>query len=370
MFKASRLKQFDWPLFLLMFLLIAFGLVAQYSLDLNTAQSSFFSKQLSVAGVGLCFFFIFSFLDFRFIKSSSYLIYLFVLALLVVVLFFGQTMRGVKGWLNLGLFNFQVSELAKLALLLVLARFWRKIQYPGLKHALTSFLFALPCLYLIIKQPDLGSASVVFLLWLGILLLVVKSKKFILIVCLLLIVIVAVAWLFFLEDYHRERIMVYLQPNRDPLGQGYQITQSKVAIGSGQIWGRGFGLGPQSQLRFLPATNTDFIFATIGEEFGFIGAAMLLILYLSFIFRFIQIARLTYDHFGLVLILGIAIYFLLQAGLNIGMNIGLLPVIGVPLPLVSYGGSSLIVSMILVGLTESIILHQPTFTKSDDMISY
>ncbi len=367
----AQLKRFDSLLFILMILLIVIGLTVLYSLSLatQTAGLNNFTKQFIFTLVALVIFSFICFIDFRFFRTTAYWIYILTIILLVVVLFAGETFRNVKGWLNFGFFNFQPSELAKLAVIMLLAKFWQEARQPvRLKDILISFILVFPSIYLIMRQPDLGSALAIMILWLGILFLVDRNKKHILGLLLIIILISTMAWLFFLEPYQKDRILTYIDPQGDPLGRGYQITQSMVAVGSGQITGRGFGLGPQSQLHFLPAPDTDFIFAVMAEEFGLIGSFLLLGLYTFFIYRLLKISLLVYDNFSLVFILGVAIYFFIQMVINIGMNIGLVPVIGLPLPFVSYGGSSLLISIITVAIVESIIIYQP-FTKNKDMVS-
>ncbi len=371
MINLVQLKRFDAILFILMVLLIVFGLVIQYSLSLavegeNTGD---FFKQCIFALIGLILFLVVFLTDFRFVRSSAYIIYLLTIFLLIGVLFFGQTFRGVQGWFSFGFFNFQPAELAKLTAIIILAKFWQEARLPvRLKHVLISFVLILPLIFLIIRQPDLGSALMIVILWFGILFMVDKNKKHFLSLLIVLIVVLSSSWLFFLQDYQKDRILTYINPQGDPLNRGYQITQSIVAVGSGQVVGRGFGLGPQSQLRFLPAGETDFIFAVLAEEFGFIGCLLLLGIYVGLFYRLIRLARTVYDNFGLILILGATLSIFFQAFINIGMNIGLVPVVGVPLPFVSYGGSSLLISMISIGLVESVVTHQP-FTKYEDMIS-
>lgn len=365
-----QLKRFDGILFIVMALLIIIGLVILYSLSLaieHTGPNNFI-KQFIFAIVGLIIFWLIVFTDFRFFKSTAYWIYILTILLLLTVLIFGETFRGVKGWLSFGFFNFQPTELAKLAAILVLAQFWQEARKPvRIRDLIISFVLIFPSIYLILRQPDLGSAALIIILWLAILFLIDKNKKHIFGLLLIIIVIASISWLFFLQDYQKDRIITYFDPQKDPLGRGYQITQSMVAVGSGQILGRGFGLGPQSQLRFLPAADTDFIFAVLAEEFGFIGCLLLLGFYTVFLYRLIDISKRVYDNFSLVLVLGVTIYFFVQMVINISMSIGLLPVIGLPLPFISYGGSSLVISMMAVALIQSIIIHQP-FTKNEDMI--
>ncbi len=362
----AQLKRFDWSLFISMTLLIIIGLVSLYSLSLakQGAGVSNFTRQLIFALAGFVLFWFVCLTDFRFFRSTSYWIYILTVFLLIVVLIVGQELRGVKGWLNFGFFSFQPTELAKLAVVMFLANFWQKAAKPvRLGDILKSAIFILPSIYLIIRQPDLGSAAMIAILWISIIFLVDKNKKHILGLVLIVILISLSGWLFFLKDYQKDRILTYLNPQSDPLGRGYQITQSVVAVGSGRILGRGFGLGSQSQLRFLPAAETDFIFVVIAEEFGLIGSLILLGFYVFLLYRLIKISLTVYDDFSLVFALGVIIYFSLQMVINVGMNIGLLPVIGLPLPLVSYGGSSLFISILAIAMVESVVIHQP-FTKA------
>ena len=372
MINFSQLKRFDGILLILMVLLIIIGLVMQYSLSLAVPEAGFnsFIKQSIFVLVGLVLFSIVFLIDFRFFKSSAYLIYLFTILLLIAVLVFGQIFRGVKGWLSFGFFNFQPAELAKLAAIIILAKFWQEARRPvRVRHLLASFILICPLIFLIIRQPDLGSALMIIILWLGILFLVDKNKKHLVGLLIILILIASSSWLFFLKDYQKDRILTYLNPQSDPMNRGYQITQSIVAVGSGQILGRGFGLGTQSQLRFLPAGETDFIFAVLAEEFGLIGCLLVLGFYAFLFHRLIRVARIVYDNFGLVLILGTTLCLFLQVVINIGMNIGLVPVIGVPLPFISYGGSSLLIGMIALALVESVIVHQP-FSRRENFTNF
>ena len=365
----SILRQFDWILFIAMVLLVIFGIVTQYSLSLSTENNlPLFLKQIIFFVIGLILFFTFTFLDFRLFKPLTYLIYFLTIALLLYVLIFGHTFRAVKGWISIGSFNFQASELAKLTLILVLASLWGRAKSLDIRRLTLSLVLLLPILYLIMRQPDFGSASVLIIIWLIIYLLVEKSKKRAIVLLSILILLAGIFWAFLLKDYQKNRILVYLMPNRDSLGVGYQIAQSKIAIGSGELFGRGFGLGSQSQLHFLPATNTDFIFATFAEEYGAVASIFLLILYGVIVWRVIEISKLVYDNFGIILVLGIAVYFFVQGAMDIGMNIGLFPIVGISLPLASYGGSSLVISMSLLGLAESVLLHQPKiYSNQDDL---
>ncbi len=364
MINFPKLKSFDQTLFILIFLLVIIGLVLQYSLSLSTPGINFFVKQCIFVSVGFLFFFVISFIDFRFIKATAFSIYLLSILLLISVLIFGKELRGTKGWLDLGFFNFQPAELAKLATIIILAKFWQITRSPiKPKHLFFSLVLILPLFFLIIKQPDLGSALTIILIWLGVIFLVDSNKKHLLSLLLIIVLTITFSWFFLLKDYQKDRISIYLNPSKDSLVSGYQVNQSIIAVGSGQFLGRGFGLGTQSQLKFLPDSETDFAFAVLAEEFGLVGCLFLLGIYSLLLLRLMHIARHVYGNFSLVLICGVTIYLFFQMIINIGMNIGLAPVIGLPLPLVSYGGSSLVITLISLGLVESVLRYQP-FTKT------
>jgi len=360
---AVKLKQFDWPLFISMVLMIGLGLILQYSLSLNAPQHEFstFKRQLLfVFLLGFPMFFFISFSNYRAIRSFSYLFYFFTLLFLLAVLFLGETRRGVRGWFSLGPFTFQPVELAKIAVIIFLARFWQGAKKPlKFKHLSLSFLFILPAVSLIIFQPDLGSSIIIIIIGLGLAFMVNRRKKYILILIAILLVALTFSWFFLLKNYQKERILNFLNPQSDPFGRGYQRNQAIIAIGSGQLLGRGLSEGTQSQLHFLPEAKTDFIFAVLAEEFGFLGCLSFLGLYFFFLYRLLKISEQVYDNFALVLVLGVSLYFFSQMFINIGMNLGFLPVIGLSLPFLSYGGSSLIVSMLAVALVESVVVHQP-----------
>lgn len=355
-------KRIDWQLFIAAMLLVAVSLVIQYSLGLNNEDRSFsfFRKQLISFGVGLLAFFVMSFFDFRALRNYAYPFYAVGILLLIAVLFFGQTLRGTRGWLVIGPFGFQVVELVKLLVVVALARFWSSVSFgerPAIKKIIISiFLVFLP-VSLILLQPDLGSTLMLFVLWLGLFLLIDRHIPHFVVVLFLFLLAGVLAWFFFLAPYQKDRLLTFIMPGQDPLGVGYQVTQSIIAVGSGKFFGRGLGLGPQSQLRFLPDSNTDFVFSVIAEEFGFLGCLVVFGLYIFLLYRIIKILKLSYDNFSLLLVLGVIIFFYSQIFINIGMNLGIMPVTGIPLPLVSYGGSFLVITLATLGLLESIAVH-------------
>lgn len=363
-------RRFDWALFILVLFLVVFGLLIHYSLTVNQTVSGLnnFQKQLIFAGLGFFIFFILSIFDFRFLKPFSYFLYLLAILSLILTLFFGKIYHGVRGWLFIGPFNFQPVELTKLILIIVLANFWQKSSQPiKMSRVFLSLGLVLLPVLLIILQPDLGSALIILVIWFSFLLIVDKKFKHYLIIFILTIILSCLSWAFVLRGYQKDRILTYLNPERDPLGRGYQISQSIIAVGSGQLFGRGIGLGPQSQLKFLPAAETDFVYAALAEETGLIGSTILFLFFLYLFYHLARIAKNTYDNFGLFLVLGIILNLSIHFITNIGMNIGLLPIIGIPLPFISYGGSSLVTSLASLGLVESVVIHQP-FTKKEEVL--
>lgn len=342
--------------------LVAFGLMALYSIESVSEDPNFenFSKQLIFVGVGIIFLIFFSLLDYRYLKSYSLVLLGFGIIVLLLVLFTGTTIRGTRGWLFIfGEQGFQPVEIMKIILIIVLAKFFSdwQVAVTNLKNLVKIFLVASPIIILVLFQPDFGSAAILIAIFLGILLLTKIKKTYVVGIFILLVIIVVTSWLFVLKDYQKERVLTFLDPARDPWGSGYNIKQSIIAVGSGNLFGRGLGLGPQSRLNFLPAQETDFIFAVIAEELGFIGATLLLIFFTILIYRLFKITRQTRDDFGRLLMSGIIIYLFAQTVMNIGMNVGILPIAGVPLPLVSYGGSSLITTFLILGIAQSIYIR-------------
>ncbi len=353
------LKQFDWFFLVSVILLSCLSLVALLSIALSKEDPdfSFFKKQLVYIGIGFIFFIFFSFLDYRLLKNYSYIFYVLALIFLAGVLFWGKTVRGTTGWYSLGPVNFQPVEFAKLGLIVFLSKFFsvRAREMNNLKYLFWCSAFSGLLVLLVMLQPDFGSALILFLIWFVMLLLTDIKKTRILIILLLICLLLVGAWFFVFEDYQKARILTFLNPGVDPLGRGYNILQSKIAVGAGGIAGRGLGFGSQTQLKFVPESQTDFIFAVIAEELGWLGAFSLLGIFGLFFWRIAKIAKKAREDFTLFLISGIAFLFFIQVFINIGMNIGLLPVAGIGLPFLSYGGSSLIVFWAMAGIIESIV---------------
>lgn len=356
----SPLKKLDWLLLVLAFLLAAFGLTALYSVGLSVGGSVLnFQKQIVFLAVGLFFLLMAVFFDYRLVKSWSWPIYFLAVALLAAVLFFGQTIRGTTGWFNLGWFNLQPVEIAKLALIIFLARYFssRGRETFELRHVLLTGLAAGFFVFLTLLQPDLGSALVLLFLWLGLLLALGVKRSYLLMIVLLICLLVVAAWFGFLADYQKDRLITFFKPSADPLGVGYNVKQSIIAIGSGRLWGQGLSFGSQSQLKFLPESQTDFIFAVIAEELGLLGVVLVLLFWAVLFYRLIRAIGRSCDDFGAILIMGVIILLAIQVFVNIGANLGLMPITGISLPLMSYGGSGLIVFLVMFGLAESVIIR-------------
>lgn len=358
-----RLKQFDFAIFLPAFLLTVIGLLVIFSIgsQSNPPDLTKFYKQLIFAGAGLLVFFILSATDYRTIKALGWIAYAAMVFLLVLVLFFGTEIRGTRGWFVLFDQNIlQPIEISKPLFLIFLAKFFSDRHYGSLKLStifLSLFLTLIPAL-LGFLQPDFGSPFLFLVVWFGMIILLKAPKKIIAGLFIMALLSGIFAWLVGLEPHQKDRLLTFFNPSSDPLGRGYHVTQSIISVGSGQWFGRGLGLGPQSQLNFLPEQETDFIFAVIAEELGFVGSIVLLALYGIFFFRLLWIAMHSSDPFASFFSLSLLVLFSVQSFINIGMNIGMMPVTGIPLPFVSSGGSQLLASYISLGLLMSIAIRK------------
>lgn len=303
--------------------------------------------------VGLPLLNIKALLSYRWIFSSFYFL---VLLLLVVTYFVAPTIGGARSWITLGAFQLQPSEFMKAALIILLSSFFavRHIAIGRLRVILSSFVYALIPFILILLQPDLGTALVIFGVWFGFLLVSGIRRKHLLIALLVLVVLGFLAWNFVLEGYQKARIQALFSPETDPLGINYSTIQSKIALGSGGLWGKGFGQGTQAHLGFLPAAHTDFIFSSFVEEWGLLGGVILLVAFGSLVRRTLILGMESGSNFGRFLSLGTALMLMIHFVINIGSATGMLPVIGVGLPLVSYGGSNLLTTTLLLGIIQGV----------------
>ena len=338
----------DWPISLISLLLLSIGILVIYS---SSEELAF--QQLFFMIIGVIIFSFITRFDYRILKNFTLPLYLLILIILAIVGILGIETRGAVRWIPLGIFNIQPSEFAKPILILFLSGFWAN-NLPNWRSILVSFLWILPVVLLVFKQPDLGSAITLVSIWLGLLLVSGISIRKIAILALIIIFITPVSW-FFLQDYQRQRIVGFLTPGIDPLGRGYNLIQSTIAVGSGQFFGRGLGRGTQSRLQFLPEFRTDFIFASISEEMGFVGGMLIIILYFFLLSYCLKLSEKISDKFGFFIIFATVSMLGFQVFVNIGMNLGLLPITGITLPLISYGGSSLVSTLVCFGLVASVV---------------
>ncbi len=361
---TASLRYFDWILFVAVALLLCFGLVTLYSIGLGGENISLsnFNKQLIFAAIGLTALFVLSVINYRWWADAVHLGYAGVALLLILVLFFGSTISGTTGWFVLPGFSFQPVELAKISLIAFLA--WFLSRYAGMMHQFKYFVLSALIVGgyfgLVILQPDFGSGIILCMLWFVLIIFGGANKKHLGILMALGLIVGVITWFFLFQDYQQARILTFFDPQADPYGRGYQVRQAITAVGAGGLFGRGLGFGSQSQLKFLPASQTDFIFAVIAEELGFLGVSVILLCWGVILYRLIRAARRMRDPFAAFFILGVSALFFVHIMINIGMNIGIVPVTGISLPFLSYGGSFLVTCLILIGMVESMIVRNRT----------
>ena len=363
MFDRRLVQYFDWGLLGLTLLLGALGLFTIYSAvtagPLNP-QKILYMKQLSWFCSGLAVMVASFMFSYKALERWSNVIYVICTSLLVCVLLYGKLVGGSRRWLMLGPISIQPSELVKVAVIIVLARYYSKIVNTNgltLRELLSPLIITLIPFVLIVKQPDLGTATLVALIAGSMTVFVKIERRSFLYIIASCMVTVPLVW-FFLKGYQKQRILTFLNPDRDPLGAGYHIIQSKIAIGSGMISGKGFLKGTQNTLAFLPEQHTDFVFSVLSEEWGFVGSVIILFIFLMLIIWGLNIANECRDPFGTILSVGIAAMIFWQVFINIGMVMGLMPVVGVPLPFISYGGSSIMTMMICIGLLMNVHMRR------------
>ncbi len=364
MFDRRLVQNFDWVLLGLVLIICATGIVNLYSAGYNRGEGTpLYVKQLYWLAVGLGVMFVTLTYDYRYLEKLSYPVYIISILLLVAVMFGGKMVAGSRRWLPLGPFAFQPAELAKIAIILALAAYFNRrarMEAMGLKDLIIPGVMVLIPVALIIKQPDLGSGILVALVA-GSMILFVGVRWRTLLGCGLTLVLLSPVIWHFLKDYQRQRVLTFLNPEKDPLGAGYHILQSMIAVGSGQFWGKGFLQGTQSQLYFLPEQHTDFVFSVFAEEWGFVGSAALLLLFTALALWGLSVARDCKERFGHLLAVGVTALIFWQIFINLCMVTGFMPVVGIPLPLFSYGGSSLITTLLGVGFLLNIRMRRYLF---------
>lgn len=349
-------KRVNWLLLVVPVLVFAIGEITLISTTPDLAKNQFIFFI-----VGVLVYLAISLTNYRNFKYIWKWIYWGIFSLLILVYVLGTTLFGSTRWLVIGPFNLQPSEFAKFATVIFLAALIAedKFSLKNLKNVLKILAYVLPIFILVFLQPDLGTSLIILGVLVGVLWFSGLNKVYYILGAVVIGIFSMPLWNL-LQDYQKERILVFLNPTLDVLGSGYNVIQSTIAVGSGQIVGRGFGRGTQSHLQFLPVYWTDFIFAAFSEEWGFIGVLIFLILFVLLLASIIHVAVKSKDTFGSLVSMGVFLIFFFQFVINVGMNMGIMPVTGIPLPLVSYGGSSLLTSMLLLGLVQSVWFHEKT----------
>jgi rod shape determining protein RodA len=366
-FDRQLLTNFDWGTLLFALAITALSVVVLYSATYERGDhlAGLHLKQLSWIGLGVVVMCVALCIDYQTLCRYTHVFYGVALAGLIAIMLFGRVINGAQRWLVLGQWRFQASELLKPALILVLARYFSEEKRQE-DTVLTFRDLPVPCVlvglpfFLVVKQPDLSTAMVLLAIT-GVMIGIVGLQRRVLLIGMLLGACALPAMWHLLADYQRERLLTLVNPQSDLLGTGYHSWQSKIAIGSGGLWGKGFRAGTQSHLNFLPEKHTDFIFAVLGEELGFMGVLLLIVLFTGLLLRGFAVAYCAHDRLGMLIAAGVVTLLAVQVGLNIGMTIGLLPIIGLPLPLMSYGGSSLATTFLCLGLLMNVRMRRCKF---------
>lgn len=354
---AKLLKGFDWPIFVSVLLLTILGLSVIYSTTLS-GGSLLFIKQIISLLIGIVIMVVVSFIDYRRWGSLSWWLYGFSLLLLIAVLIFGTNVRGTTGWFIIGSFSAQPVELVKIFVVITLGYYISQHTTYTWHDWWKTLLILVPVMVLLAMQPDFGPIFIMGSVWLLFNALRGLSLKGWLIVIGSAVIVALLAWFVILREDQKDRLKTFVNPSQDPAGRGFQVRQSIIAIGSGGITGTGLGEGIQSQLKFLPEAPTDFVFAALLEQLGLVGFLILLLLWIILFGRIIVLIRRARDNYTLYVSLGLGLLLFVQTSINVGMNLGLAPIVGLPLPFLSYGGSALISMYFIVGILESIAIRQ------------
>lgn len=359
MVDRNLLGNIDWSLIFLLLLNSFVGVIFIYSCS-HYSPGNFYLKQILWIILSLVVLFLFLLLDYKILVTYSFYFYFVIICILSGVLIFGRFLRGAKSWIVFPFFHAQPSEIAKIILILLLAFVFSEFKAERLswgKGALSAGVVALPFI-LVALQPDLGTALSYLPIFLASTILAGLNKKTMIFFLILSLILGLFAWNFVLRDYQKKRLTTLIFPSQDPLGSSYHVTQSKIAVGSGGLLGKGYKKGTQSQLRFLPARHTDFIFSVIGEEFGFAGVTLALFLYFIFLLRLFKSVGQSRDRAGVYIVFMVAMMIVFQFLVNVMMVIGFFPVTGIPLPFYSYGGSSLLTNYLGISLVLNVKMRR------------
>ncbi len=358
------IRSIDWLLFGAVVPILGAGLVTMNSFS---GKSTLFTHQLVWIAVAFIIFFGLSQMDFSFLKRTSVIMVLFLMSCAVLLLLFvvGHVAKGAQSWFHFGAFAVEPSEPIQIVLILLLSKYFsrRHVEIKNIRHILVSGMYSFIICALILIQPDFGAAIIIFFIWFGMVLVSGISKRHILAVLLIGTITFAGLWTYAFKEYQKQRILTFIHPLADIHGAGYNAYQSTIAVGSGRVLGKGIGYGTQSKLNFLPEYQTDFIFAAFAEEWGFIGVVILFSMYGIVIWRILKIALYGASNFEILSGTGIAILFMTHFVINVGMNIGLLPVTGVTVPFMSYGGSHLVTEFTALGILMSMRRYSRTIHR-------
>lgn len=341
----------DWLLFGAIFFVSIFGIITMNSFG----EENFFSiRQMIWLFISILILFGASLVDWRFLRKTGYVVVLFSFSCLLLLFLFvaGSVFKGAKSWFDLGSFAFQPVDFAKITLILLLAKYFsrRHIEIANVRHIIVSGFYAFTVFMLVFLQPDFGSAIIIFSIWFSMVLFSGISKKHLAFVLVSGAVVALSLWFFILEDYQKQRIVSFINPLADLSGAGYNAYQSTIAVGSGEIFGKGIGLGSQSKLQFLPEYETDFIFAAFSEEWGFIGVIIIFSMYGIIFWKIIGISKKGSTNFETLYGLGLGAFLFSHFFINVGMNIGLMPITGITMPFMSYGGSHMVAEFFAIGV--------------------
>ncbi|MFN8791104.1 MAG: rod shape-determining protein RodA [Bdellovibrionales bacterium] len=366
--EKSVFQKIDWTLVILILCLHVLGLINLYSAThgpLDTNVAGLFMNQILWLGIGWTVFLVLTLLDYNLVNRVAYVVYFLNLMALLYVTFFGKVALGAQRWIDLGSFHYQPSETMKLAMVVVLAKLLGRYTVHGRGLGFRELFVPLILLGLpfglVVEQPDLGTAMMITAVSISMIIFCKVQKSIIVGAFIAMAVTLPLAWKYGLHDYQRNRVITFLSPNNDPRGTGYNSIQSRIAVGSGQFFGKGYRKGTQSQLEFLPERHTDFIFSVLSEEWGFVGSLLTLGIFCGLFYTIVRIASGARDKYGALLCVGVLCYVFWHMFVNVGMVIGLLPIVGVPLPLVSYGGSSMLTTMTGMGLISSVAFRRYIF---------
>lgn len=361
------LRRFDWLLLCGIAPLLIFGLLTMKSLS---GDDYFFWRQLIWVGVSSAVMLVCAFVDWRTLKSSAAILGLYALGvgLLVLLAFVGFATRGAQSWFYIGGFAVEPVEPVKLFLILVFAKYFsrRYVEIALFRHIAISFLYLIVPMTLVFLHPDFGSSAILFFIWIAMLLFSGLTFRHIALFAGLGIVVAAIGWFFVLQPYQKTRVVAFFNPENDPKKSGYHAIQAMIAVGSGELWGKGVGYGTQSRLNFLPESETDFMFAAFAEEWGFVGIVLVFLSFTLLFWRILHISMMSPDNFSKLFGLGVCFLLVGHIAIHVGMNIGLLPITGIGLPFMSYGGSFLVTLMAAIGIIESIAIRSSDLKAYED----